>query len=271
MADVELAVALRRSSQKGFRGVVPYCLPFVVVVFSFRIVTMVVHRYSGRSAWWIEVLLTFAVCYPLNFLAEILVATAYLQEDAPSATPLAARSAFGIFRSDVVFLMARVVVRSVAWLLAFIGFLLVELAIVAIVRKLAHLGSPMHPGKSLNHLLVEVAFVFYAGVCSRYSFVFPLYAFREAWHSDALADGVRLAKEQRRVLWALAMAVAIVLFLGGDLSKWAVAAVHGSRPLDRMARFLQLILGGIVSGYFTVLKTELMRQTSVTEHDMIAR
>jgi hypothetical protein len=120
-------------------------------------------------------------------------------------------------------------------------------------------------------LLVEVAFVFYAGVCSRYSFVFPLYAFREAWHSDALADGVRLAKEQRRVLWALAMAVAIVLFLGGDLSKWAVAAVHGSRPLDRMARFLQLILGGIVSGYFTVLKTELMRQTSVTEHDMIAR
>jgi hypothetical protein len=38
-----------------------------------------------------------------------------------------------------------------------------------------------------------------------------------------------------------------------------------------MAQVLQLILGGMVSGYFTVLKTELMRQTSVAEHNRIVR
>jgi hypothetical protein len=248
--------------------VIPYCLPFLIAAFSFRVLTMIVSRFGGRSAGWLDAVLVFAVCYPENFLAEVLVAYAYLWRDSRTGSflsSLSSEASHRAFSSDVLLLIARVVLRCVAWLLALMGFVLVEYVVVLIVLKVAHPGLHHPMDKALYHVLVEVAFVFFAGVCSRYSFVFPLFAFRETWHSDALVDGVRLAKRHWRVLGMLAMGVSAGLLLEHDLSRWALMSLHASRTADRAVQVVELTLTGVLTGYFTVLKTELMRRASEQE------
>ncbi len=261
LTDLGLPSALRRTFHQGLQGLVLYCVPFLIVGSTVRALTLAVDRYAGRSAVWIDVALIYFICYPENFLAEIFVASAYLKEGSVASRPFSSEAFHLIFRPNAASLIARLILRCVAWLIPLLGFFLAEFVVVLIAMKFTHWGDPPHISKTVNHALIELAFVFYAGVCSRYSFVVPLYVFREAWQNDALVDGVRFAKQHWRLLWVLAMATSGVLFVAHDLSKWVVAVAHGSRLLDRSTQLLQLLLGSIVAGYFSVLKAELMRRS----------
>jgi len=263
--NVRLAIELANAGLR--RSPVEFCLPLVAVGVGTSVAEVVVHRVLGQgAALWIG-LLPVLGCVVANYVAELLVATMYLDLSSAGG-PSLGRAWRAVRYKGAGRVMWGLFVRYLGWGvvigLATIVMSAVIIAATAVVRVAGSevSGVAAVAGGASHTVLWAVLFpLLFALVYSRYLFVIPVVAIAgESGGQELIHDSELRTRLVRGTAILLAFAESLptmVIYVTQRLAFGGLDAYHGSRV---GAGVVGSLIAGCCMTWFVLVRTGLAVQ-----------
>ncbi len=235
---------------------------FFLIGAGLRGVNAIAKHAGGRVTGWIEVLVLFAICYPLYFFVETAVSAAYLRQRSDGKKASLVDMGQVAKYTGFIPTILRLILRCIGWLLVSAIFLILFVAAIVVILDLSHKGAVPHArlNHTANRAIVFAWILCYEGILSRYLFVMPLVAQAGRGNKLLMEKAIVTGRLHWKTLWIAAMGVASLILMPYEAGKEIAAHFVVPDLLRFFGNIADLAFVALISLYFCVFKTILMLQ-----------
>jgi hypothetical protein len=253
---------LKESATVATGRLAAFWVLFFLIGAGLRGVNAITKHAGGRATGWIEVLVLFAICYPLYFFVETAVSAAYLRQRADGKKASLADMGQVAKYPGFIPTILRLIMRCIGWLLVSAIFLILFVAVLVVILDLSHKGAVPHArlNHAANRAIVFAWILCYEGILSRYLFVMPLVAQARKGDKLLMKDAIVTARAHWGTLWIAAMVVGAVILVPFEAGREITERFVVPGLVRFSGNMVDLAFVAFISLYFCIFKTILMLQ-----------